>query len=255
MKAKILFITLFLLLQGQSLFSQYISIELSVTWETGADIFETDSIISIPMLNITYRNNCDTNYYFLKVSPRKNEESIVVCWGSMQWIEDDLFKRAKRHGNYANQNFNVTMGRDPFFDAAWMIFSDTTNYRTHWPIETINCTIESIYDYYYREYSYDTDHLWDYTPSDVTPNNILGLFNDQFVFLKPNETHIETYNLIGFKEVEGCFTFLIDKDTIENYVVDVMNRKTELPTVVGEYHRYSGAFNTNKVIVCFGDRE
>jgi len=75
MKPKILLITVFLFLQTNSIFSQCISIELSITWETGYDIFKKDSIVEIPSLNITYRNNCDTNYYFFKVSP-------TVCFGS-----------------------------------------------------------------------------------------------------------------------------------------------------------------------------
>jgi hypothetical protein len=93
--------------------------------------------------------------------------------------------------------------------------------------------------------------------SDITPENIIsGFIKDQFVFLKSGETYIDTYNLIGFKLVEGCFTFMIDSEDIKDYVIGIgqETEEFELPAIVGEYSLYSGAFNTNKVTVCFGDR-
>ena len=33
-----------------------------------------------------------------------------------------------------------------------------------------------------------------------------------------------------------------------------VEQELELPEIVGEYQLYSGAFNTNKVTVCFGER-
>jgi hypothetical protein len=79
MKAKILFITAILLLRALSLFPQCISIELSVIWKMEYDIFNRDSMVNTPILNITYRNNCDVNYYFFKASPKKDGTSMVVC--------------------------------------------------------------------------------------------------------------------------------------------------------------------------------
>jgi len=97
-----------------------------------------------------------------------------------------------------------------------------------------------------------------FEPEDLLPENIiLDPVKDQFVFLKPNEIHTDTYNLVAYKIVEGCFTFFIKRKEIKNYVAtykDEIDQEIELPEIVGEYHRYSGAFNTNKVTVCFGER-
>ena len=116
---------------------------------------------------------------------------------------------------------------------------------------------------------------WQFEPPDVLPENLLDSVGDKFVFLKSGETHIDTYNLVAFQIVEGCYTFFIDQEDIKDYVlhteiiftnrdwiinekgevtVKTIEHKLELPEIVGEYHLYSGAFNTNKVTVCFGKR-
>jgi len=256
MKAKTFFITLFLFWQVQPLFSQCISIELSVTWEMKNDIFNKDSLVSTPIFHISYRNNCDDNYYFFKVSPRKDGSTMILCSAMVQYEDNDYLKRAKSHSNYANQNFNVIMGEEPWYDAGWKILNDTIDYHKGNHFESVGCELEEIYKYIYAENHFKRiiKMPFDFVSSDITLENILCSVNDHFVFLKSGETFVDTYNLIGFKLVEGCFTFLIDKDVIENYVMGIHNEKLELPLVVGEYHRYSGAFNTNKVTVCFGER-
>ncbi|MCL2435898.1 MAG: hypothetical protein FWD09_07165 [Lentimicrobiaceae bacterium] len=263
MKLKILFITAFLFLQGQFLFSQCISIELSVTWKMGPDIFNKDSVKSIPILNITYRNNCDTNYYFFKISPRKDGEPMVLCLAMVNYIDFDLLKRAMAHGNYINENFNVIMGKSPWYNSGWDIEGGSVDYieKRSFSLGVERCLYE-IYDYLYSKRHYKTTPQGFYnsfTPSFLTPENIIsGFLQDQFVFLKPGEVHVDTYNLIGYKIVEGCFTFLIGQDEIKSYVIGSGEEKgtqeIELPEIVSEYLRYSGGFNTNKVTVCFGEK-
>jgi len=65
-----------LLFYTGSTYSQSISVELSVRWIKGVDIFNRDSIIYYPELIITYRNNSDTSYYFSKVS--ENDLNINI---------------------------------------------------------------------------------------------------------------------------------------------------------------------------------
>ena len=260
MKAKALFITTLLLLQGQVLFSQCISIELSVTWAMGYDIFNKDSTISIPTLNITYRNNCDTSYYFFKVSPRSDSSAMLSCWGSIHYDGDnDYLKSARFCSEYTDQKFNVIMGWEDSYDTGWLVFSDTVDYPEQFSMENIHCSLQLIYDYiYFGKYRACKSPAY-FVPSDITTGNIISndFVKNQFVFLKPNETHIDTYNLVVYKTLGACFTFLIEKDIVEKYVMIEYGKdkqKMELPTIVGEYQLYSGAFNTNKVTVCFGDK-
>ena len=241
------------------LFSQCISIELSVTWETGYDIFKKDSIVEIPFLNITYRNNCDTNYYFLKVSDSK--EGLPKIPSHMRYREGDVNPYVVKGGyfytQHANRNFNVRIGWIPCYSSGWLVHSTTVDFRNQvWSLEFINCALNSIYSYINNEVTLKDMHFC-FIPSDITSENILGEIKDQFVFLKPGETFIDSYNLIAFKLLAANFTFFIDQDEIKNYVLTLENRKNiefELPETVGEYHRYSGSFSTNKVTVCFGEQ-
>ena len=268
MKAKLLFITAYLCLQNLSVSSQCISIELSVTWKMGTDIFYKDSTVSIPLLNITYRNNCDKNYYFLKPSPRKDGVAMG-CNALIQYIEpiSYLEKAKAKQGCGANQSFNVIIGMESTYDNIWWLKTDadTLELWEDWPAQHVSCCLKSLYEYI-DPYVYKKDRIRRSAdmPPDMTPDTIMSVDKEQFVFLKPNETHIDTYNLIGYKIVEGCFTFTFHKNTIENYVLyteyyydEIFRSKEielELPSVVGEYQLYSGAFNTNKITICFGER-
>ena len=251
MVAKTLQLSVFLLLQVHFLFSQCINVELLITWEKGYDIFQKDSLVDIPKLNIIYRNNCDTNYFFYKVSPKSNRRPMVICLSMIQYIDDDYRKRAESHGKYTNQNFNVIIG-GPWFDAHWNVSSDTANYHRKYSVEPVECSLQEIYQYLYRDYrDEEIEKLLYFVPSKVTPENIIA--SDQFVFLKRGETHIDTYNLIGFKLVEGCYTFIIEQDRIEDCILFIQDT-VQLPAIVGEYQLYSGRFSKNKVTVCFGER-
>ena len=266
MKPKIFLITTLLFLQGQSLFSQCLSIELSVTWEMGYDIFKKDSLVSIPKLNITYRNNCDTNYYLLKISDNSDKLPLVIC-AVLTHPETPVTYReaAEKYRNYAKENFNVCIRGAFGWPSNWFILSDSLDYS----LPLVGCDLRDIYKYMFYENSNGRygapegrfDLYLDL--SHISIDSILGFAKDRFVFLKSGEAFVDTYNLIGFKMVEGCFTFLIDQEEIYNYVsksrYDIEQKKFvqqefELPKIAGEYQLYSGGFNTNKVTVCFGER-
>jgi len=272
MKAKILIITVLLSFQMQFVFAQCISVELSVSWNIGYDIFKKDSSVIIPKLHITYRNISGSNYYFLKVSDSRNGLPMIPYAGSvhpfdfddyLRW-RDDYLGRAMSHNNYANQNFHVTIGGMPLFSAGWFVISDSLYFgeEQEVEIESINSNLADIYEYIYRinNSEYEIKKIY-FPPSDVTPENILGAVKDQFVFLKPGETSIDIYNLIGFKLVEGCFTFIINQSCFKNYVLteswDWENNQSrnkqeiKLPLKVGEYELYTGDFLTNQVRVSF----
>jgi len=267
MKSKKLLFIVFFLMKNNFLFPQCISIELSVTWKMGYDLFKKDSVMSIPYLNITYRNSCNTNYYF-KVSSRKNVGMTALLYHANHiGVHVDTQAIAKAAcGKGVGKNFNVIMQKSTWYgNDSWKAFNDTIDFYTYESAYEscfdINSSLNAIYEYFYPPIDYDEikKPLY-FVPSDITPENISGsVIKNNFVFLQPEETHIDTYNLIGFKLVEGCFTFLFDQNTIEDYVEGpgiggYGTLKIPLPPVVGEYHLYSGSFNTNKVTVCFGEK-
>jgi len=282
MNAKTLLIIALFLLQEQSVLSQCISIELSVTWETGYDIFQKDSVVDIPKLNIIYRNNCTVDYYFLKVSESRDGLPKLPCVvlvhpsfrgpdESLRW-HNNFFERAKESINDAkkyhgskNENFHVIIGGEPLYINSWEVSRNTIDTFKNYSHDLINCDLSKVYNYIYYENNDEEKVIMKlcFESSDITPENITDSLKDKFVFVKSGATFIDIYNLIGFKLIEGCFTFYVHQNDIKNYVLNLqwdsvnkenMEQKLELPEVVGEYQRYSGAFNTNKVTVCFGNK-
>jgi hypothetical protein len=279
MKAKILFVVLILLLQCNFMFSQCINVELSITWEEGFDIFNKKSKVSIPKLNITYRNDCDKSYYFLKVSPTKDETPILGCSISLHPMET-ISKRKKKvkqgespylnlypiKGIFTNLNFNVIIGIEPSIDIGWFISSDTEDYYDS-NAYSISCILKSFYEYLNPEYNTNYKNRYaDFVSTGLTPDSIMySSIKEQFVFLKAGETFTVSYNLVGFQLVEGCFTFGVDKNKIENFITNFPKLDfaittygaltLKLPAMVGEYQLFSGAINTNTVTVCFGERK
>ena len=55
-----------------NLFSQDISINLSIRWSDGPYILKTDSIVSYPELVMSYTNNSNENIYFRKFPYYRN---------------------------------------------------------------------------------------------------------------------------------------------------------------------------------------
>ncbi|MCL2311989.1 MAG: hypothetical protein FWC41_05815 [Firmicutes bacterium] len=277
MKAKTLFITIFLTLQIQFLLSQCISIELSITWEKEYHIYYKDSMVNIPKLNITYRNNCDSNYYFLKVT--NNQDSLLnfICTLT---IGGSSFEKPDYHAlmnynakKYVNQNFNVSIGANClYYGGIGKVSPDPLDIsKAHLP-DIINCRLNAFTEYIrYDKNSNDLSWRYklggpieiDFETSNMFPKNILDAVSDQFVFLKSGETYIDIFNLVAFQIVEGCYTFFIAQDMIENYVLTTQHdskmkknveKKFKLLAIVGEYQLYFGTFNSNKVTVCFGER-
>jgi len=274
MKRQLLLILSFLLLQMQFVFSQCVSIELSIIWKTGYDIIRKDSIINIPILNVTYRNNCDTDYYFLNLDGSENNLPRIPCTildnvPYEEYVQPNYIQSEKLYGKYANQKFSVQIGRNHYYTTGWRVFwiSDFTDITS----EYVNCYLSRIYAFISHDKNLD-DHAkithggaykLDFKQEDLVQDSLLNSVGERFVFLKSGETFNNTYNLLPFHIVNGCFTFFIHDNKIDNYVLSseydselrkFVEIKHELPTLVGEYHLYSGAFNTNKVTVCFGEQ-
>ena len=68
---KLFFLLSLGILANANLFSQDISINLSIRWSEGPYILNTDSIVKYPELVVSYTNNSDKNLYFRKFSHEK----------------------------------------------------------------------------------------------------------------------------------------------------------------------------------------
>jgi len=270
MKTKILIISAILLLQANFLFAQCISIELSVTYDKEYNALYKKSKVKIPKLNITYRNNSDSNYYFLKVYNGRDKLPGFMCTHLIghQATQKPDYKKLINYNtkSYSKQNFNVSITNWHEYGGFWEVYCDTVDItKEHFP-DLINCSLNGLFTYI--RLGNDPDYYKKiikcfFEPIDVFPEKILGSVKEQFVFLKSGETYTDTYNLVAFQIVEGCYTFYIAQENIASYVGTThydsevkkyINQEIELPAVVGEYQLYSGGFNTNKITVCFGER-
>jgi hypothetical protein len=133
----------------------------------------------------------------------------------------------------------------------------------------IALTLNGIYNYIYRHYYPEmkdkigkdgNEQLYHYS-TDITKDTIMNNSINKFVFLKPGETYVDKYNLIGFQITGGTFTFQLDDTKSLDYVeTGLVNEakfgtarylRKQLPLKVGEYELFTGEFLTNKVTVYF----
>lgn len=253
---KNLFVFIAILFSSMHLFSQCISVELSIFWKRESSPFSlTENDFCVPFLQITYRNNSDEALYFLKVSQSVNNFPEFVRSGTL------VNNNPTQYGNYSNTQFLVNLGASPHYLNAWEVIPDTLDPKKEHEIPIINDDLANIYESLSDNYSDSLNEVkTHYTVSDIIPELILDKFKDKFVFLRAGEIYTDTNNLVGFKLLKGCFTFYISP-YLPTYVYTTpiwdknqskyIETKSVLPKLVGEYKLYSGNFNSNKISLTF----
>lgn len=251
-----------LFLQTSFAFPQCVSVELSLSWAKEHDIFNEDSLVCVPSLSITYRNNSETSIYFLKVSdshlgypllPR----GLLLQYPYEDYINPDYRKRAINHGNYSGKDFKVIILNRPYYNKSWEVFNDTLAPDGEYVTDIINDDLVDIYEYiFHKHFQKETDSLKTQKPTfsinESSTGNIVLDNIERFVFLKPGETYSNTFNLIGFQKVGGSFTFDILSSGFDDYVfTDYSSCKIPLPNQVDGYKLYSGSFKSNKITITF----
>ncbi|RLD87419.1 MAG: hypothetical protein DRJ02_06430 [Bacteroidetes bacterium] len=243
------------------LLSQCISVELSVFWDNKINPFSLNADkFCVPYLNITYRNNSDDSLYFLKVSQKVNDFPIILRGGIIE--KNEVNNKLIKYGNYSKSQYLVRLGASPYYLNAWEVISDSIDPNKEHEIAIINDELADTYASLYNNYSDSINKIKiDYSASEITPEEILNKLKDKFVFVEPGEIYTDTYNLIGFKLLKGCYTFSVEPNSFLDYVntsffggnnqMKYIYRKTTLPKVAGKYTLYTGKFNTNKITITF----
>lgn len=243
-----------------NLFSQCISIELSICWKKESPPFSLkENDCCIPYLHITYRNNSSDALYFLKISQSVNNSPLFIRSGPF------VNNYPIQYGNYSNKQFVVDIGDPSHYLNTWEVIPDTLYLKEEHEISIINDDLYDVYKHLYNNHlDSDSDSSGKiklhYYVSDIKPKVILNKFKDKFVFLKAGEIYVDTYNLIGFKLLKGSYSFEIAPD-LPSYVLTTpiwdknqskyIYIKSALPQLVGEYKLYSGNFNSNKISITF----
>ena len=253
-----------------TILSQSLSIELSTHRQLKEDVFNEDSIISTPFLNITYRNNGDESIYLKKVSlpketgfPRTNSFHMLHFFSGEDRL--NLRKRAEVSISVANEymadSYKVNIGDSHSRSGGWLIINESE--PKDGESDIINHNITEIHTYIYEKKQPNPVYSHYYFEKDeITEEGILNISRENFVFLKPNETYIDTFNLVAFQYTKANFTFEIKTDIVSDSVYteggtwnDSLKKNIvpfgKLPEKVGEYHLYKGCFHTNGIKLNF----
>lgn len=270
MKTKILYlITIICLIKISimNLYSQDITVNLSVIWLENPCVYKSDSLVSYPMFSITYTNNSNNDYYFRKFSHDKNGLKYQGCYELYQpgvidstWNYAEYLRNMESKKLFEHQNYIVNIEL-PYLDYGyWFIFDESYDNSQETMISDVNCIISNINDcinkYVFKNSDNNGSNKTFLTLSKVNKRDIKGNMNDQFMFLKAGESKEELYNLTSFYLVKGTYTFLIKgnlfKDNVINEIdCDGSTNTIPLPEKVGGYKLYSGEFTANSVTVKF----
>ena len=244
--------------------SQCVSIELSVSWKRDSFVFKSkENTYCYPSLEITYRNNSLQPLYFLKVLHPYN--GLPRTFYLIHVLPQN---RANLPLNCDNTGENYTVCFDDvpaMFNQTWYILSDSTYIEGEYEVDFVNDDLyrvyqnvfdtlsnESVFSPNHRVFFKESDFIFEEYPEEVVKN--------QFVFLKPGESYIDTVNLIGFLLVGGNYTFRIKDDCLKSYVLGASRQDVEkeifietripLPPYIKEYKLYDGEIRTNEVRIC-----
>jgi hypothetical protein len=255
--------------------AQNVSIQLSIHQQLKQDIFNEDSVVNTPMLNVMYQNNSNKNVYFKKVSWTDESGLPITGYGSLmqypyeEWLNPNWRKRAEAALSFseftAGNNYIVEIGGFQSCFGSWHIVNEADT-CIECETDLINDCITDIHAFV--NHKKQIERFEDYQKSqfhkeDLPENSILNTGSRYFVFLKPGEIHTDTFNIIAFKLIKGNFTFSIGENIItETEYVDMghvwnetqkrlIRQTVKLPDKVGNFNLYTGAVLTNNLQISF----
>lgn len=252
--------------------AQTISIELSVSWKLEKNIFSDDSI-NTPFLNITYRNNSDTNIYMKRIMAKPLNKPTVTVNSQQQETLDTikcrLLTKAKNSLGYSSisqdQNYIVDIAKtQSFYNSQWDIVNEKDT-CIECEVDVINDVINNIYQYIYFEKHLEPldGYKLSFVESDITIENIVNneIVNKCFVFLKSGEFQTDTFDISPFQLTKGNFLFSTNRNELVDYVStqyswneikkQYVEQHIKLPDEILGYKLYDGNFLTNEVKVNF----
>lgn len=272
------FLLSLVLISIANLFSQDISINLSIRWNKGPYILEIDSIVKYPELVVSYTNHSEDNLYFRKFSHYRNgfsdfqyyEIPDFNYYNPKEDEDHDYRMYCKKHTNYRetirkiidneqykDEKYYVVI-RLPYVNYQnWEVINENVWNDDEIEIDFINKKLMIINDYLSDSIYRNTDdrnrHKEYFSTSDITENAIMDKTHDQFMFLKAGETKEDVFNIACFDIVKGTYTFVLEGKRFKDSIFTgwCNDEHISLPIKVGEYKLYSGEFTANSVTVTF----
>lgn len=243
-------------------FAQKASVELSIGWrKKKSNSWKGYKLEETPFLDITYINNSDNPIYFLKV-PKNFDFGISWSKYNLKQIikKDNYLKNLKRH---YDEKYSVVISPH-FMNHYWEVLDDGVKFIEEHESSFLNEDLHNIYKNFYKDYKIIENPFFFNMNNDekiVTEENIATKFRDFFVFLKPGEKYINSYDLTGFYILGGEYNFSLStnqlNDFVETFFLPAKKRfkKEFLPLKVNDYNLYSGKIKTNDVNIVFHSLE
>ncbi|GAB1403566.1 MAG: hypothetical protein PHX54_03375 [Lentimicrobiaceae bacterium] len=237
-------------------YGQKLSIELSVEWKyEESDIYSKLNFNNIPFLKIRYNNLTSDSIFLPKVY--KNAFLLPQLAAGTLVADFKLCDFDKIHVPSINRN--VFIGGMPPNNIQWEVLSDSIDFYSEHEVGEVNQILSDIYEtvFHFNESSTIKYDLI----TDIKESQIFGELKEDFVFLLPYSTHVEYYNLSGFKVVGGCYSFALSINEINDFLFTSSTwnseeerwefKEVKLPEKVGGYQLYSGDFYTNEIKITF----
>ena len=253
----IIIFILFFVLIGTSLFSQDVSVNLSVKEKE----YVIDSIFtenkfskSVLFLNVEYVNNSCKPIYFHKKSSNLDGFPVFNTLFMTGLDKRSFEEKAKKYYDYSGGKYNVIIDNRCFMFSGWELFDDTISIKESHTY-MINNDLNDIYMYFCSK-KYLSQHKILYKrgyyikSTDINNDSIIhkSEIKNQFVFLNPGESYVDTYNLIGFQMIGGNFTFKINDELLNYTCIGIeQDKKIFFPKNINGFELYEGRLVSNEV--------
>ena len=261
----ILTLVMFVIINN-TLYSQDISINLSIRWSEKPSVINTDSIVQYPELVVSYTNNSNKKLYIKKssdqpcgyVSFSHENQSPYHRYENYSYLNcliNDVINTP-----YIDNKYIVCLSiQDTYRYARWYLkFENYTGDIENFDTDQLNYYFDVVNQCIFREIGGYNDTEWGnllFTQSDISKDSIWENRHNMFMFLNPHETKEDVYNLTCFYLLKGTYTFMIDSEEFKKDVVSGFapwkRIAIPLPKKVKKYKLYSGKFTSNSVTVKF----
>lgn len=259
-KQIVFFVVVFFAVSCES-YGQTLSIELSIEWKNEkSDTCSMFNPISIPFLEIRYRNLTGDSIYLPKIYENRNSVPLFPAGPLMGRYKP--YKIEETMLSYSNEKNSVLIGGMPIpNNKLWIVLPDSviSSEDEEYEVGEINQVLSDVYEtiLHIKE-----NNATRYNQiSDIDESKIGGVLKDEFVFLLPYSEYVEYYNLSGFMIIGGTYSYSVFDNEICDFLFtsSIWNneeekwefKKVRLPEIVGGYHLYSGGFYTNEIRIAF----
>ncbi len=199
----------------QSLLSQSIAIDLSLSWsKSPLNISEKFDTIKHPYLCVTYSNLTQDSVYMHKTIYGCRELLLILSWEYPKITEinslDDLEIMLSTYRKYSDEEK---------FDIQLDFFENTLFVNKHTDCDEIesfdfyNRSLEQIYRFIAQKNGFS------YQARAYLSNKEEEDDSDRFLFFNPGEVIVEKYDLIAFEMLRGEYTFYYNKIPCKTSVV------------------------------------